>query len=225
MYKHLIKRFFDIVLSFIAIIILLPLLIPVMLILWATGEHYIFYGQKRVGFKNKTFRIWKFATMLSGSSKMGTGSITLRNDPRVLPFGRILRKTKINELPQLFNILVGDMSIVGPRPLMKVDFEKYSTEIQKKIYNVHPGLTGIASIVFSDEEKFHSETKMDPHEFDRKYVAPYKADLELWYQNHLSFYTDFILIFLTARAIFVPNSELVHKIFKDLPGRPDFMNK
>ena len=93
MYR-IIKRIIDIIIALIALIILSPILIPVMIILLLTGEHEIFYKQNRVGYKNSRFKIWKFATMVKNSSKMGTGSITLRNDPRVLPFGRILRRTK-----------------------------------------------------------------------------------------------------------------------------------
>ncbi len=220
-YKNFVKRFLDIIIALVALIILSPLLIPVMLLLWATGEHYVFYGQNRIGLKNSTFKIWKFATMLKASPSLGTGSITTRNDPRVLPFGKFLRKTKINELPQIFNILLGDMTLVGPRPLMKVDFDKYSEEIQSVIYNTRPGLTGIASIVFSDEEQYYSNTGMDHHEYDRKYIAPYKGALELWYQKHVSFRTDFSIIFLTAWIIINPKSELTFKLFKDLPEKPE----
>ena len=156
MYKYL-KRFLDILLSGIAIVILSPLLVPVMLILKCTGEHYIFYGQDRIGYRNKHFKILKFATMLLNSPNMAGGMYTTKNDPRVLPFGRFLRKTKINELPQIFNIFLGDMSIVGPRPLVDKTFAPYSDEVKAKIYNVKPGLTGIGSIVFRDEEALLTE--------------------------------------------------------------------
>ncbi|MDO9512216.1 MAG: sugar transferase [Bacteroidales bacterium] len=222
MYKSFIKRLLDILLALLAIIVLSPLLIPVMIILLATGEHYVFYGQNRIGYKNRTFKIWKFVTMTKNSPNIGTGSITLRNDPRVLPVGRILRKTKINELPQLINILMGDMSIVGPRPLMKVDFDKFSEDIQSKFYNQPPGLTGIASLIFRDAEKLHSETKMDPHEFDRIFLAPYKGQLELWYQSNLSFLTDIKIIILTASLV-VNNDPLTpFRYFKGLPSMPQF---
>lgn len=219
-YRKFIKRILDIIISLIALIILSPLLIPVMLILWATGEHYVFYGQNRIGLKNSTFKIWKFATMLKASPSLGTGSITTRNDPRVLPFGKFLRKTKINELPQIFNILLGDMTLVGPRPLMKVDFDKYSPEIQSVIYNTRPGLTGIASIVFSDEEQYYTGDITDPHEYDRLYIAPYKGALEQWYQEHCSAFTDLKIVFLTAWVILVPKSKLTFSLFSDLPARP-----
>ena len=223
MYKSFVKRLFDIILALFALIILSPLLIPVMLILWVTGEHYVFYGQNRIGYKNSTFKIWKFATMLKASPSLGTGSITTRNDPRVLPFGHFLRKTKINELPQVFNILLGDMSVVGPRPLMKVDFDKYNEEIQSIIYSTRPGLTGIASIVFSDEEQYYSNTEMDHHEFDKQFIAPYKGALEKWYQQNVSAWTDMKIIFLTAWVIVSPKSKLTYAFFKDLPPKPSLL--
>lgn len=221
MYKKTFKRLIDILLSATAILVLSPLLVPVMIILLVTGEHYIFYGQSRVGYKNQFFKIWKFATMLKNSPNIGTGSITVRNDPRVLPFGRFLRKTKLNELPQLFNILLGDMSVVGPRPLMKVDFEKYTPEIKEVIYNTRPGLSGIASVVFADEESLHSGASGDPHEFDRLYIAPYKGALEQWYQTHCSFRTDMLIIFITLVAIVKPGSAIPYRVFPDLPARPE----
>jgi lipopolysaccharide/colanic/teichoic acid biosynthesis glycosyltransferase len=115
------------------------------------------------------------------------------------------------------------MTIVGPRPLMKVDFEKFSPEIQSKFYNQKPGLTGIGSIVFRDEEKYISETKMDPHEFDKQFIAPYKAELELWYQKNCSIKTDFKILILTAGALFSFDSNLAFKFFKDLPEKPSYL--
>lgn len=184
-----------------------------------TGEHKVFYLQSRIGYKNKKFNIIKFATMLENSPNMGSGSITLKNDPRVLPLGRFLRKTKINELPQILNILKGDLSIVGPRPQMQVDFDKYSNKIKKKIYNVRPGLTGIGSIVFRDEEHLISAAskKENPHEFYKRVIAPYKGELEMWYQNNKSLFVDIAIIFLTVWVIFVPDSNLTFRLFNNLP--------
>jgi len=220
MYRHFFKRMLDFLLAFIALTILSPILIPVVIGLLLTGEHYIFYFQKRIGYKNKPFEIWKFATMLKNSPNMSGGLYTLRKDPRLMPLGGFLRKTKINELPQIINILKGDMSIVGPRPLVDKTFSPYSDFVKANIYNVKPGLTGIGSIVFRDEEKLLSESKLTPAEFYKSHIAPFKGELELWYQKHLSFYTDFMLIFLTAWVILLPESNLVYKIFKDLPERP-----
>ena len=152
---------------------------------------------------------------------MGTGSLTLRNDPRVLPVGKYLRKTKINELPQIINVLIGNMSIVGPRPLMEVDFMKFPEHIRHKIYNSKPGITGIGSIIFRDEEKWISNAGIDPHEYDKMVIAPYKGALELWYLENMSFLTDLKLVFCTAWVVFFPESNLPYKIFKGLPDKPE----
>jgi len=221
MYKHFFKRLIDILLSLLAIIILLPIWIPICIILLLTGEHEVFYFQERIGFKNKPFLIWKHATMLKNSENLKGGVHTTRNDPRVLPIGAFLRKTKINELPQLINIFKGDMSIIGPRPLVDKTFTPYPKHVQENIYNVKPGLTGIGSIIFRDEERLLSETKMDTKEFYAKHISPYKGELELWYQKNLSFVTDFKLVFCTAWVIVFTESELPFKIFKELPQKPE----
>ena len=214
-------RIIDVLLSLLALLVLLPLFIPIIITLLLTGEHKVFYMQTRVGFKNKNFKIIKFATMLSNSANMGTGSLTLKNDPRVLPFGSFLRKSKINELPQILNIIIGDLSIVGPRPQMQVDFEKYSDDVKKKIYNVRPGLTGIGSIIFRDEESLTSAASENenPHEFYKRVIAPYKGELEMWYHENRSIILDFQLIFMTAWVIVFPETRLYEKWFKDLPVR------
>ena len=214
------KRLLDIIVSIIALTLLLPLFIPIIILLRITAEGEVFYFQERIGLKNSRFQIWKFATMLKNSMNMGTGSITLQNDFRVTPIGKFLRKTKINELPQIINILKGDISLVGPRPLVTKTFSAYTEEIQSKIYNVKPGLTGIGSIVFRDEESLISAVKdEDPHEFYKRVIAPYKGELEMWYQSHKSFILDLQLIFMTAWVILFPESRLYEKWFKDLPKR------
>ena len=220
MYTNFFKRFFDFIMALIALIILSPFLIPISNILLLTGEHEVLYLQKRVGYKNSRFKIWKFATMLKASPGLGTGSLTVRNDPRVLPMGKFLRQTKINELPQIINVLIGNMSFVGPRPQMEVDFFKFTDHVQDVIYNSNPGITGIGSIIFRDEEKWISNAPGDKHIFYKEHIAPYKGELEIWYQNNLSFYTDFMLLFLTAWSIIAPESELVYSVFNDLPVRP-----
>lgn len=218
--QKLTKRFLDLLISTVALILLSPLLLFLTIILLFTGEHEVFYPQYRIGYLNVPFKILKFATMVKNSPNMGTGSITLRNDPRVTKIGSILRKTKLNELPQIFNVIIGQMSIVGPRPQMKADFEKFPIHIQKTLYNLKPGITGIGSIIFRDEEKWITDASGDKHMFYKQHIAPYKGALELWYQNHFSLYTDFMLVFLTAWVIIFPKSDLVYKVFRDLPPRP-----
>jgi lipopolysaccharide/colanic/teichoic acid biosynthesis glycosyltransferase len=199
--------------------VLLPILIPVAMGLLVTGENYVFYFQERIGYKNKKFFIWKFATMLKNSPNMSGGLHTTRRDPRILPMGGFLRKTKLNELPQLINILKGDMSVIGPRPLVDKTFAPYPDHVKAQIYNSKPGLSGIGSIIFRDEEKLLTETTMDKSEYYAQFISPYKGELELWYQKNLSFKTDFLLIFLTVWVILAPESQLPFKVFKDLPKR------
>jgi len=214
------KRLLDIVASIAALIILLPFFIPIIIILKFTAEGEVFYFQERIGINNSRFQIWKFATMLKNSMDMGSGSITLQNDFRVTKIGVFLRKTKINELPQIINILKGDISLVGPRPLVDKTFSAYNEKVQSKIYNVKPGLTGIGSIIFRDEESIISAvTDEDPHGFYKRVTAPYKGELEMWYQDHRSLYLDFQLIFMTAWVILFPETRLYEKWFKDLPKR------
>lgn len=219
------KRICDLIIASIVFVIISPILLPCMLLLWCTGEHYVWYCQTRVGYKNKPFSIIKFATMLKNSPNMGTGSLTLRKDPRVLPMGHFLRNTKLNELPQIFNVFNGSMSLVGPRPLMEVDFLRYEKKYQDVIYNSKPGITGIGSVVFRDEEFYKSQPNVDPVEFYKSNILPYKGELECWYQNHASLWVDFMLMFLTAWVVIRPESKLPYKCFKDLPSRPDWMIK
>ena len=219
MYNFL-KRFIDIIVSLISLILLSPFSIPIIIVLSLTAEGEVFYFQKRIGFKNTSFQIWKFATMLKNSINMGSETITLKDDFRVTFFGKFLRKTKINELPQIINILKGDISLVGPRPLVVKTFSAYNEEVKSKIYNIKPGLTGIGSIIFRDEESIISNVKdEDPYEFYKRIIAPYKGKLEMWYQENKSLILDFKLIFLTAWVIIFPNSNLYERWFIDLPKR------
>jgi len=220
--NYTIKRIFDISLSLISILLLTPLLLPVFIGLIFTGEGYVFYKQERVGYKNKTFLIWKFATMLRDSVNLPGGIYTTKNDSRITPMGGFLRSSKINELPQLFNVLLGHMSVVGPRPVMKVSFESYPYEVQKVIYNIKPGLTGIGQVVFRDEEKLLTDVKNnggDMRQFYREKIYPFKGELEEWYQNRKSFLLDIKIIFFTAWVIIFPNSKLYEKYFIDLPKK------
>lgn len=217
---NLIKRFFDMLVSFIVLVILTPFFVLVSLLLLFTGENEILYFQERIGYQNKKFKIWKFATMIKNSLLLGSGSITTVNDFRVTKVGKYLRKSKINELPQIINILKGDISIVGPRPLVENIFLFYPEEYRNKIYNVKPGLTGIGSIIFRDEESIISSvTSEKPLDYYKRVISPYKGELEMWYQSKRSFILDFKLIFLTAWVIIFPDTRIYEKWFKDLPKR------
>ena len=209
-------RIFDIVLSLAALIILCPLLLPIALILRFTGEGEVFYIQERIGANEQPFGLFKFATMLKNSPQIGTGTITVRNDPRVLPVGRILRKTKINELPQLLNVLIGDMSVIGPRPLTQNHFIHYAPEMRKTIGSVRPGLSGVGSIVFRDEERLLSD-KEDPANYYRTEIAPHKALLEVWFVENRGLWLYLKCIVLTFWVVINSSSNVASAVFKDLP--------
>ena len=218
-----IKRFFDLLASSIALLVLSPLLIPVTIALKLTGEGYVFYLQERVGYKNRRFKMYKFATMLKDSPNLPGGVITTKNDPRLTPMGGFLRKTKINELPQLLNIFLGHMSVVGPRPLVLKSFEAYPEEVQKVIYNVLPGLTGVGSIIFRDEESLLSKVKDeggDVWTYYKNTMYPSKGKVEQWYQVNYGFFTDLMCIFITVWVVLFPQSELIYKVFPSIPRRP-----
>tara|TARA_B100001250_G_C19806722_1_gene793670 strand:+ start:2580 stop:3254 length:675 start_codon:yes stop_codon:yes gene_type:complete len=221
--KKIQKRIFDLIIAFTGLIILAPMLLIVMVILKFTGESEIFYLQKRLGYHNKEFKIIKFATMIKNSPNIGTGSLTLKDDPRVLPFGKFLRKSKINEFPQIFNVIIGNMSIVGPRPQMKVDFEKFPIKKRNEIYKSKPGITGIGSVIFRDEEKMISNYEGDKHEFYKEKIAPYKTDVEIWYYKNQSLFVDIKLVVLTAWVIIFPESNLIDYMFKSLPKKPSHL--
>ena len=217
----IIKRILDIILSFILIILISPFLLLIILLLLLFNKGEIFYLQRRIGHNNAEFGIIKFSTMLRNSENMQGGTITLRNDPRVTTIGKILRITKLNELPQLFNVLLGSMSFVGPRPMVKQGFNLYSKEVQEFIFRSKPGITGISSMIFRDEEKLVSESNMDPLKFYENHIFPYKGQLEKWYYENKSFGVDILILCLTALKIIIPKSKLEYIIFSTLP-KSDF---
>ena len=212
-------RFFDILFSSIAIIVLFPFMLPIMVCLKLTGEHYIFYGQKRVGRYNKDFIVLKFATMLKDSPNLPGGLYTSTNDPRLLPMGRFLRKTKINELPQLINIIIGQMSIVGYRPTVREHYDFFPFEAKEKIFNIRPGLTGIGSIVFRNEEEILQQID-DRKNFHQEVINPYKAQLECWYVDNANIQNYFKIIWFTVLAVMIPNSKIWKNRFNNLPPIP-----
>ncbi|MBK8852972.1 MAG: sugar transferase [Saprospiraceae bacterium] len=215
------KRGFDILSSFIMLVLLLPLLLLIIIILKLTGEGEIFYLQKRVGKEGKSFGMLKFATMLKNSPNMDLGTITTVNDPRVTIVGKYLRKTKLNELPQIINVLKGDISVVGPRPLPENEYIQYKEEVRSAISKIRPGITGIGSLVFRDEETilFKNNTN-DPRWFYEKKILPYKGELEIWYTKNMGFIVDLKLLFITFFAIVLPRRNPVFNFFNDLPAVP-----
>ncbi len=213
------QRLLDILFSGVALLILAPLLVPIVILLRFTGEGEIFYVQQRIGRGGKMFGLLKFATMLKNSPNLGTGTVTVKNDPRVLPMGGFLRKTKINELPQLINILLGDMSIVGPRPQTQRCFDAFPKVSQIEIMKVRPGLSGIGSIFFRDEEDLMHAAK-DPNRFYDEVIMPYKGALEEWYVRNASLSTYLLVIFVTAWVVIFPKSRIACSVFSGLPKPP-----
>ncbi|WP_397392273.1 sugar transferase [Polynucleobacter sp.] len=213
------QRFFDILFSGLALLVLSPLLVPIVIFLKMTGEGEVFYLQDRIGRSGKLFKLYKFATMLKNSPNIATGTVTVKDDPRVLPAGKFLRKTKINELPQLLNIFFGDMSVVGPRPLTAQTFNAYSHDIQQIVKQVRPGLSGIGSIIFRGEEDILAG-EASSVDFYNNSIAPYKGLLEEWYVEHQSLRTYFAVIFVTVWVVIFSKSTLAWSAFPGLPPPP-----
>jgi len=205
------KRLFDIIVSALLLLFLSPFMILIIALLRMTGEGEIFFFQERIGFRGKSFKITKFATMKKSAAKIVPGDFSVEGDPRVLKVGKVLRKLKLNELPQFWDVLRGEMSIVGPRPQLRFVYESYPPAYQHVIDRVRPGITGLGSLVFRDEERILSLSQ------DRDYcysqlIIPYKAKLEAWYAENNSILLDLSLIFLTIWYIVFPKSTVLRKI-------------
>jgi len=199
-----------------ALIVLSPVFIIIIILLYFTGEGYVFFLQKRVGYREKSFNLFKFVTMLKNSPNIGSKTITINNDARILPVGKFLRKTKINELPQLLNILIGHMSIIGPRPMTKENYLLYNIKVRKNISTMKPGLSGIGSIIFRNEETLLKENNHNMIFFKTK-IAPYKGLVENWYASRQSTSLYFFLIFITVWIILNPKSQIIWKYFETIP--------
>ena len=192
--SQILKSIIDKFWALIGLIVTLPIFLIVTVILKIRKED-VFFLQDRVGLNQKTFKMFKFTTMVRGSEKQGT--ITTANDSRITLMGKILRRYKLNEVPQLINILKGEMSFVGPRPLPRSEVdEHYSPEDRSKIYSVKPGITGCGSVEFSDEEEYLDGMDNVEKHF-AEVVMPKKAELEIWYVDNWSIILDLKLFFRT----------------------------
>lgn len=190
-----------------------------MLILSFTGEREIFFKQERIGKNLKPFYVLKFATMLKNSPLLGSGTITVINDPRILPVGKVLRKTKLNELPQLLNVLRGEMSLIGPRPLTAQNLVGVDKLTLEKVLTVRPGLSGVGSVVFRNEEKLiHSSD--NPREMYDRVIAPYKAELECWYVDNKDLRLYFTLILLTILVVLGCKVNVAFLLLNTIPRPP-----
>lgn len=216
MYLRII-RILDIFFATTALLFLSPIFFLVVVVLKITGEGEVFYFQKRPGLHGKEFKLIKFATMLKNSSNIGTGDVTIKNDARVLPIGKFLRKTKTNEIPQLINIFKGDISFVGPRPLPIKNFKIYTAEEQHIIKKMRPGLTGVGSIFFRNEEEIIDKLELPLEQCLKEVIMPYKAKLEAWYYENQSIKVYFKIIFITAWVVLFPASRITKIMLPELP--------
>jgi len=217
----MLKRIFDLLVSGAVLVVLSLPLAVIIAVLKLTGEREAFYFQDRVGYLGKIIKVTKFVTMVKDSPNMGTQDITLRNDPRVLPVGKFLRKTKLNEVPQFWDVFVGKLSLVGWRPLMPKGFADYPETVQKKIVHVKPGITGLGSIVFRDEEAIIAKAQVlgrDLRTCYRDDIMPFKGALECWYVDNRSLWVDVKILVATALAVLMPNWKGYKGWFLNLPN-------
>ncbi|MBR1983752.1 MAG: sugar transferase [Clostridia bacterium] len=187
MYKYFLKRFFDIFVSLIGLIVCSPILLIIAFLVKVTSKGPIIFKQQRIGKKGKVYNIYKFRSMCVGAEKMGSGVYSGKGDARVTKVGKFLRATSLDELPQFFNLLKGDMSLIGPRPPLTYHpwpYDQYTDE-QKKMFNVRPGITGWAQVNGRKEVEWNR-----------------RIELNVWYVEHLSFWLDLKIFFKTIGKVF-----------------------
>ena len=209
-------RGLDLLLSLTALTAFSPLLVLVAIALRLSGEGEIFYRQVRIGKGGQEFTILKFATMMKNSPVTGSGELTLPNDPRVLPLGRFLRRTKLNELPQLINVVAGELSLIGPRPQTRRYYCRYGAADRAWIDTVRPGLSGVGSILFRDEEALLA-TVADPVAFDDQIITPYKGEVERWFAVNQSVALYIELVITTALVVLWPSLRLHQRLLRRVP--------
>ena len=217
-------RFLDIFVSLTILICVMPILIVICLTLLITGENKVFFFQDRVGKGGKTFNLIKFVTMKKDSPNLLTGTVTVKNDPRVLPFGKFLRATKLNEFPQLFNVLKGDMSLIGPRPQTLECFSAFPPDSAEIIKTVRPGISGIGSIVFRNEDTIALENIPYVVVYN-EHIMPYKGRLEEWYVKNRSLGLNIVLLLATLWVVIFSKSAHLSLFLKDLPAPPPTLYK
>lgn len=187
-------RFFDFLVALAGILLLFPLFLIIAILIKLSSPGPVIYSQRRIGLDGKVFSLYKFRSMIKNADQVGT-SVTAKNDPRITPIGKILRKTKVDELPQLFNVLKGDMSFVGPRPDVPEIINTYTSEM-RRILNVRPGITGNATLYLRNEENLLSLAK-DPDKAYEEIFVPAKVKLSLEHVNRKSFWFDFSILMKT----------------------------
>ena len=203
------KRLFDIVASLVGLIVFAPVMLVVAIVVKVTSPGPVLFSQKRLTKGMKEFSIYKFRSMVSNEFREKNTVQIKGSSSEITPIGKFMRKTKIDELPQFWNILKGDMSFIGPRPELPRRL-KYYNDRQKEIFLVRSGISSPASIVFSDEEYLMNQVQ-DPEKFYIEQIMPYKIELNLYYINHQSFFYDIWLIVATLLKIVnrVKNEDVV----------------
>ena len=178
-----VKRFLDVTASFLGLVLLSPLMLAVSILIKIDSRGPVIFRQKRIGRNGKVFEIYKFRSMCVGAEKTGSGVYSRKGDARVTRIGKILRATSIDELPQLLNILKGEMSFVGPRPPLTYHPWKYEeyTDFQKRMFEVRPGITGWAQVNGRKDVEWHK-----------------RIELNVWYVDHMSLLLDIKIMFMTA---------------------------
>ena len=182
------RRFADVIVAACGLVLLSPLLIAIVVVLRWTGERRVMFTQQRIGLNGQPFNLCKFVTMRAAT--VDTGLVTTRDDPNVLAVGRLLRLMKVNEIPQLWNVLRGDMALVGPRPLSAVSFDCYPADIRPVLRSMKPGLTGLGSLFFHAEEDVLAALGKDNRSCYHEDIMPLKGALEVWYRDHRSSWVD-----------------------------------
>lgn len=189
------KRIFDFILSIIGLFILLPLLFIIVVLIYLFSGSPIFFIQERIGSLGKHFTLYKFRTMFENADQLDGGSITIGNDPRITSIGKILRRWKLDELPTIWNVLKGDMSLVGPRP----DVPGYADILKgndRRILELRPGITGPATLKYANEEKLLANVE-DPKKYNDEVIFPDKVKINLEYLDNWSLWLDIKIIFKT----------------------------
>lgn len=188
--KKMLKRLLDVIVAALGLLILSPLMAIIAIAIYWDSPGPVLYRARRVGKGGKLFLMYKFRTMVANADQLGP-SITVRDDPRITRVGRFLRKTKLDELPQLINVLKGEMSLVGPRPETPSTVEHYTPE-QRRVLEVTPGITGLAQLRYSNEEELLNPENW--HDEYLKKILPHKLSLDLLYIDHRSLALDLAII-------------------------------
>lgn len=218
----LLKRLVDFLASFCGLVVLSPIIIPVLIAVWLQDFHSPFYIAPRAGLNGRVFRMIKIRSMVINADSSGVDS-TSANDNRITSLGRFIRRCKLDEVSQLWNVFTGDMSLVGPRPNVLSAVKGYTNE-ERRLLEIPPGITDISSIIFADEGEILRNSTDPDGDYDRL-IRPWKSRFGLFYRDHQSFILDMTLVMLTVVAIFSRERALqgVQKLLTELGADPDLL--